>query len=491
MAARPFPLTTAALFAILSLSTMPRSAGAQSASESARIPPEVPNARFNFIGEVSGNNVYIRSGPADSYYPTAKVHKGYRVTVRGAKNDYLKIEPPEGSFSYVGKAYVERRGDGSVGRVTTAINVRAGSELNSIKQTVQTKLEAGTDVRILAEQDEYYKIAPPPGAYLYVQENFVTPVKRIDDAGDQIAASPPEPQAPQSPAPLPAEEASTPPPNTTGATEAIAQAATGNSNLPESDGPQGDERSTTPTTAQTQTLTLTGDVRKPEEQGGSTRPAASQPATAETRFDELERQFEAASLKPIVEQPVDDLLTNYQALVRDDALPESLKRMADARIGALKIRKQTREEFAAVRKSQEEADAHRKALQAERQELEEQIRQTQVEFFAAVGTLRTSSLQQGPKGTTLYRLTDPESGRTLVYVRSADRELGVMLNQFVGVKGEMRADPLLRMKVIAPTETRAIDPAKVGSTIAAGVLPASLLRNTPTVSTENAPIEGQ
>jgi hypothetical protein len=193
----------------------------------------------------------------------------------------------------------------------------------------------------------------------------------------------------------------------------------------------------------------------------------------------------------VIDQPVDELLTGYQALVRDDTLPDSLKRIADARIAALKVRKETREEFALVRKNQEEMDARRKALQAERQELEEQIRATNVEFFAAVGTLRTSSLQQGPKGTTLYRLTDPESGRTLVYVRSADREYGALLNQFVGVKGELRSDPLLRMRVIAPSQTKAIDPTKVGNTIAAAVLPASLLRNTPTVSTENEPITAE
>jgi hypothetical protein len=47
------------------------------------------------------------------------------------------------------------------------------------------------------------------------------------------------------------------------------------------------------------------------------------------------------------------------------------------------------------------------------------------------------------------------------------------------------------MKVITPTDTRAVDQTKVGSTIAAAVLPASLLRNTPTVSTENAPITAE
>jgi hypothetical protein len=53
----------------------------------------------------------------------------------------------------------------------------------------------------------------------------------------------------------------------------------------------------------------------------------------------------------------------------------------------------------------------------------------------------------------------------------------------------LKNDPLLRLRVITPTETRAVDPSKVGSTVAAAIIPAGLLRSTPTVSTETAPID--
>ena len=440
--------------------------------------PDVPNAPFNFIGEVSANNVYVRSGPSDSYYPTMKLNKGARITVRGSKFQYLKIEPPPGSFSYVGKAYVERRGDGSVGRVTTAANVRTGSELNPMKTTVQTKLEPGTDVKILGEQEEYYKIEPPPGAYLYVQKDFVAPVERIVTQGEQVAQSNPEQNTQQQTAP----EASTPARDPTNTTGTIAEIATGNT---------GETRQAEPSSQQTPVAAAPNRPPAAEGNASTTRPNETQPAaTAEVRFEKLEAEFEAASQRPVIDQPVEELLNSYQEVVNDEALPESLKRIADARIAALKVRKQTREEFAAVRKSQDEMEARRRALQAEREELEEQIQKTNVEFFAAVGTLRPSSLQQGPRGTTLYRLTDPDTGRTLVYVRSGDRAMGAFVNQFVGVKGELVSDPLLRLRVITPSETKQVDPAKIGTTVAAAVLPAGMLRNT-TVSTESTPIEGQ
>src|SRR4051812_26734969 len=197
-ARRPPVLLTWSIFAVgaVALAGFPDAARAQEAGgDSPTVAPEVPNAKFNFVGEINGNNVYVRSGPSDSYYPTTKLSKGTRVIVRGAKFDYLKIEPPAGSFSYVGKAYVERRGDGgAVGRVTTAANVRTGSELNSMKTTVQSKLDAGTDVKIQGEQEEYFKIDPPPGAYLYVKKDFVTPKERVPAEGEGIAGATPDQQ---------------------------------------------------------------------------------------------------------------------------------------------------------------------------------------------------------------------------------------------------------------------------------------------------------
>lgn len=474
MAARRFLLLASLSFTVAALAPSP--ARAEDAAA-----PEVPNAKYNFLGEINGNNVFVRSGPSDSYYPTTKLPKGTQVKVVGMKFQYLKIEPPPGSFSYVGKAYVERRGDGSVGRVTTAANVRTGSELNSMKTTVQTKLDPGTDVKILGEQDEYYKVEPPPGAYLYVHQQFVEAKGPAGGPEQGVAANRGDGQV-ETPRPQPAEPTAKPTP--TPGTGEIAEIITGDKPQPPT------TESVTEGGANPQTAPSRGG---PDTQAtATTRPNDTQPTSADAKFEQLEAQFADASKQPVIEQPLDDLLGGYQALVKDESLAESLKRIADARIVALKTRQEAKQEFLAVRKSQDEAAARRKALQAEREELEEQIRQSQVEFFAAVGTLRNSSLQQGPRGTTLYRLTDPDTGRTLVYVRSNDKQMTAMLNQFVGVKGELRNDPLLRMRVVTPTETKQVDRSKVGSTIAATVLPPSVLPKTPTVSTgSGAAIEGQ
>src|SRR5207237_5115745 len=110
--------------------------------------------------------------------------------VVGIKFEWLKIVPPEGSFCYVAKAYVEKRGDGSVGRVNTQLNVRVGSALNAMKTKISAKLDPGADVAIIGDQDEYFKIKPPKDVFLFVNKQFVEPVKQVVQADLPKAAAP-------------------------------------------------------------------------------------------------------------------------------------------------------------------------------------------------------------------------------------------------------------------------------------------------------------
>src|SRR5579862_1996100 len=76
--------------------------------------PDVENSKYQITGMVN-STAFIRSAPSDTSYPTLKLDKGAEVTVVGERFNWLKIVPPEGSFCYVAKAYVNRAGNGSVG----------------------------------------------------------------------------------------------------------------------------------------------------------------------------------------------------------------------------------------------------------------------------------------------------------------------------------------------------------------------------------------
>ncbi len=129
--------------------------------------------------EVTGNNVYIRSGPATNFYQCGKLNKGDRVQVVKTSDGWTAIVPPQGSYSWVAVQYVSVSVQNpSEGIVTgNGVPVYAGSdELEPLVSTTKqdVTLSRGEKVRLLGEEKEdYYKIAPPPGAYLWVSSQYL------------------------------------------------------------------------------------------------------------------------------------------------------------------------------------------------------------------------------------------------------------------------------------------------------------------------------
>jgi hypothetical protein len=121
---------------------------------------------------------------------------------------------------------------------------------------------------------------------------------------------------------------------------------------------------------------------------------------------------------------------------------------------------------------QDEMRNRQLSLQAEREELEQRIKATGINYYTAVGTLRISSLQQG--NAMLYRLTDPNTGRTLLYVRSSDPKMSPLVGQFIAIKGDVADDRTIGLKVCTPTSFEAVDQSKVNTNISAQYVPASL-----------------
>jgi uncharacterized protein YgiM (DUF1202 family) len=413
-------------------------------------PPAVENSKYQISGVINSGPVNVRSGPGEGYYATQMLDKGASVTVVGIKFDWLKITPPEGSFSYVGSVFVDRSADGTTGKINRDdVNIRAGSGLNASKTTVQMRLGIGETVQILGKEDEYLKIKPPAGAYLYVNKQFVDIVKaQSGGAAPMTTATPAAPGAAGSDN------------NSTG-------------NLPRSNAPTIETApvitTATPASATTMPTTAPSQVAM----APTTQPAAPPPPTAEELFGKYEQQFTELSKQSLVDQSLGDLTAKYQAIAKAPDLSDELKRVVQLRIATLNGRAQSQARLLEARRIEKEAAQKQLVLQAEQQELAERLKQTEVDIFAAVGTLEPSSLQVG--GGTLYRLTDPDTGRTLIYLRSADAKIADMIGKFVGVKGEPTTDSQLSLRVISPTDIEPVDPAKVNGSVAAEIIPPSLL----------------
>lgn len=415
---------------------------------------DIDHAKHDFIGVINGNSVYIRSAPREDAYPAMKLDKGAKVTVVGMKyNNWLQILPPEGSFALVPQAYVQRHASGSVGRVTREWNAKVGSTLTQVKTAPMAKVDEGQDVEIIGEQDEYYKIKPPKGSFLYVNKGFVDPYKVLPNDGEKARGQ-------------------------------IVDAATNRGHAPPAN------RNPRVATGPTTHPSAAGNAVafNPEEATGTAQPATTQPTEAavdvRALFDKLEADFKAANGKPITEQPLDTLQAGYTKLLAQDGLDPTTRKISQIRLSTLKLRGEAKAEFLAMQKKEKDEAQRQQALVAEREELQQQIKKHEVQVFAAVGTLRASSLQRGP--TTLYRLTDPATGRTVVYLRSNDGKYASLIGQFIGVKGAINTDAALSMKVIdQPADAQNVDPNQVNTKVTAQIIPPSLIGNTRSASTGN------
>jgi hypothetical protein len=227
------------------------------------------------------------------------------------------------------------------------------------------------------------------------------------------------------------------------------------------------------------------EAPKPVVPAKPTFPVPTTLEAAEQAYDKAEGMFAGTKGVALDQQPLDSLVAQFEAIHKSDALPESLRRIAEARLLTVKTRQSAQQDLFKVRQNQDELSKRRMALAAEQAELQRRISENTVKIYQAVGTLQPSSLQQG-KGV-LYRLTDPATGRTVCYVRSLDATQTTQIGQFVGVKGQITEDGRLGAKVLIPTEVTAVDPGKVHQTITAQIIPPSLMPKEPVQATTAEP----
>ncbi len=136
---------------------------------------------FPYIAQIIGDNINLRSGPGTNYYLCGKLNKADVVKVVQQKYGWSCVVPPEGTFSWISKQYIEvDPTNPSVGIVSgDNVRVRAGSADNNPLHSdqVQGMFDKGDRVRLMGEeQSDYYKIYPPSFAYLWVSTQYTKPL---------------------------------------------------------------------------------------------------------------------------------------------------------------------------------------------------------------------------------------------------------------------------------------------------------------------------
>ena len=142
---------------------------------------------FPYQAKIIGKNINVRSGPGTNFYACGRLNEGDKITIVSQKPTWSQIVPPADSFSWIAKNAVDvdpnNKSVGVVNRDKAQVwTGSAGlSPLYSI--TEQLELDTGDKVALFGEEEsDYYKIAPPSGAYLWVSTRFteaLTPTEKI------------------------------------------------------------------------------------------------------------------------------------------------------------------------------------------------------------------------------------------------------------------------------------------------------------------------
>ncbi len=356
-------------------------------------------------GEVAGNDVYVRSGPSLNHYPICKLNAGHQVTVLSERGNWYEILPPDGTFSLIAGQYVDTV-DNRVGVVNgNNVRVRAGSQLDKSKYTVQTKLSKGAEVEILGENpDGFLKIKPPKNATLWVSRDYVELLR------DRPAT--PEHEAEPS----------------VGATETE---ATGES-------PEPVEASTVSEPTQAE--------RTP-----SSSLAAIPSTTQRKELEKLDEATRAEIAKPAIERNLKPLADRYKAIAENDS-DDVARQYATMRLDQIKDIIALTNTILRMDKLDARAEHVRREYRCARANMYEGMEETPIGLDAK-GELRLSATYAGGMTPKRYRLVDPSvpGGRTVAYIEVPSRSsinVEDYLGRYVGVRASKKrllqgtADPV-------------------------------------------------
>jgi len=358
-----------------------------------------PGATYPYIAEITGNDVYVRSGPGTQHYPCGKCNTGDKVKVVGEQLGWSRIVPPAGSFSWVSMRYlcIDLK-DRTQATVTgDRVRVYAGSEsvepLHS--QIEQIRLTRGDKIKLLGhEKDDYCKIEPPAGAYLWVSTKFTRPT-----TGSGLSAPIPVVADANSPAP---------------------------------------------------------DANKPPVV--VTPPAPSTEAKQLDAYKLLEARIDAEKAKPIEQQNYASIKKDLTSIANDkDAgraatragfALEQIERFELAVRAARELGQQTDE-------LTEILDRIDSAKTARLETVKDMSR------FAAIGYFEKSNIYGPESSMKQYRIVD-ETGKTICYAMAVDaaagRDLSAFLKKKVGLMGKITASSTTGGALIKFTDIEEINP---------------------------------
>ncbi len=172
----------------------------------------------------------------------------------------------------------------------------------------------------------------------------------------------------------------------------------------------------------------------------------------------LDKAYKALILEPIAEEEIQPLIAEYLRFAGelthgDSDLP--VLKAVSTRIALLEVRLQLQQNLDELDKASAAADADAEAIGTKLALLD------RTRPYKLVGRLTASALYNGRTLPLMYRLQSVEggSGRTLAYlVPNEGIDLNGRLGQIIGVTGDSRIDPALKLRIVHPTRIDTLTP---------------------------------
>jgi SH3-like domain-containing protein len=141
----------------------------------------VAQPTFPYKASAVADDVYVRSGPGQTYYATDKLKRGQEVEVyRHDPGGWCAIRPVEGSFAWVSGRFLKPTKRDLAVVTEEGVSARVGSRFSDIRDVIQVHLRKGEVVEILESPrgdgrgaNQWYKIAPPAGEFRWVSNKFL------------------------------------------------------------------------------------------------------------------------------------------------------------------------------------------------------------------------------------------------------------------------------------------------------------------------------
>ena len=428
-----------------------------------------PAAEGPFEGIVVEDDAKARAVAGRTFYVVGSIPKDTKITVDEIVFGWNKVVPPGGIHSYISKAFVDARGNGKVGDVNRDRAPVTAASLDGPGDSYrhQLDLNKGDQVTIVGEEGSFYKIASPnlagrkayvylpPGSVRRVDVPVVAPPATTPPATTPPATTPPAVTPPATTPPSVTPPAVTPPATTPPATTPPAvtpPATTPPATTPPATTPPAvtppaaavvePAPSTTPTVTSpapipSTTVVVEQYVVKPKtfsEIKGLTQPVK-----------DLEARIANAQQVPVEQQPLEELIEAYSAATLLPNLSAQDKHVLRVRLIELQRNKRVADVLKDLANVKEKSAGNSPEI-AKKVEAPDSAKPAN---YDATGLLMASSVYDGVRLPQLFRVVEPATMRTIVYVRPGpDFDTGRSLGRLVGIQGKARYDAALNLRII-------------------------------------------